>query len=193
MHLTVLYVLNLATNGMYKIIYKESMSPEYIQTMFLSPFVLGVIFLLNISYVFLYYNKIPYFEKLKSNNLPWPWEQDLKKFKKILPDMVFTYMKNQFILVPVYMSVALRLFTPRYDLDSLPSFFEFWFMTWMCFIIEDFFFYWIHRFIHHPKLYWIHKKHHKMFNTFHLACVYTHWIEFIAGVCFPLFAGMMVF
>ncbi len=63
---------------------------------------------------------------------------------------------------------------------------------WVGFVIEDFFFYWVHRLIHHPKLYWIHKKHHKFYNTFHLACVYTHPIEYILGNTFPLLAGALI-
>ena len=157
------------------------------------PFIAATLILINAFYITLYVNKFPAIEKMKSNNLPWPWEEDWTKFKKLLPKIISTYLINDFVIFPIYMNVLFKFWDVRFDIESLPSFTEFWFYTWGCFVVEDFFFYWVHRIIHHPKLYWIHKKHHQFYNTFHMACVYTHWIEYIAGVAFPLLAGAMVF
>jgi len=147
----------------------------------------------NIFYGFLYYNKFPAIEKNKSNGLPWPWEENSKKFWDHFPTVIWTYLSNLLIFFPLLVNIAMSFYDIRTDLESMPSFWETWIQTWLSFVIEDFLFYWVHRIIHHPKLYWIHKKHHKFYNTFHLACVYTHPIEFIAGVAFPLLAGSMIF
>ena len=149
--------------------------------------------IINLFYGILYFNEFEYFEKMKSNNLEWPWKENSKFFKKHLVDLIFTYLLNNGVIFPLCFIIFFTLFPCRTDLESLPSFTEFWLTIIVSFCFEDFVFYWVHRFIHHPKLYWIHKKHHRFYNTISLACVYTHWIEYICGNIIPLLTGMMVF
>jgi len=188
-----MFIIFTTTTSFYKFIYIKDVIFEYYFTFFNVPYITSVIVLINIFYITLYTNKFPYFEKLKANNLPWPWEEDWEKFKNHLPKVIATYIFNDFFLMPIYINIFFKFFEVRFDIESLPSFGEFWFYTWASFLVEDFFFYWVHRAIHHPKLYWIHKKHHEFYNTFHLACVYTHPIEYLAGVAFPLLSGTMIF
>ncbi len=119
-------------------------------------------------------------------------ERKSQKILERISEMIKTYLTNKFIMFPLCFMTIFQFFKPRLDLESQPSFTEFWLVIWVSFVIEDFFFYWIHSFIHHPKLYWIHKKHHSQYNTIHIHCVFTHWIEFVFGVALPLLSGLMV-
>lgn len=101
-------------------------------------------------------------------------------------------MSNMFVITPLYINIIFAFWKIDLSKEGVPSFVRFWITTWFCYIVEDFIFYWAHRLLHEPKFYWIHKKHHKNVNTFHLVCVYTHWIEYLLGVVFPLFAGAMI-
>ena len=192
LHLTVLFVIQKLSITFFKAIYKEDADVNYYLNIFFAPFTLSLILIVNVCYIFIYYTNLPYFRKLKANNVPWPWEEDLERFKKILPEMIVTYMSNMFVLTPLYINIIFRIWKIDISMEGIPSFLRFFITTWMCYIVEDFIFYWAHRLIHLPRFYWVHKKHHKNVNTFHLACVYTHWIEYLLGVVFPLFAGAMI-
>lgn len=192
LHLTALFVIQKLVINFYKFLYRDDVDVHYYLQFLFAPFVLALVIIINIFYITVYYTDLPYFRKLKANNVPWPWEEDFEKFKKILPDMIMTYATNKFILTPVYINIIFPIWKPDISMEGIPSFFRFWLTTWACYIVEDFIFYWAHRLLHEPRFYWIHKKHHKNVNTFHLACVYTHWIEYLLGVIFPLFAGAMI-
>ncbi len=171
----------------------KTINIERIILNFLVPMGAITMIIVNIFYITLYYFQFDCFEKMKANNLDWPWILNPVKFKNELFDMLKTYFVNQFGFGTFFLYFSLKIFSIRFDFESLPSFSEFWITIWLSFLLEDFFFYWIHRLIHVPGLYWIHKKHHKIFNTIHISCVYTHWIEFVLGVAFPLLSGFMVF
>jgi sterol desaturase/sphingolipid hydroxylase (fatty acid hydroxylase superfamily) len=193
LHFTFLFVLYVILSKYYAFVYKPDMIAEYYYFFFFKAVGLVLVAALHIFYITLYYNKFPLFEKMKANSLAWPWEENPQEFKKMLPDLIKTYLLNLMVLAGICYSVIIRVFPVRFDIESAPSFFEFWIGIWASFLIEDYVFYWVHRFLHHPKLYWIHKKHHKMYNTIHASCIYTHWIEYIFGVVVPLFSGLMVF
>lgn len=193
LHLTTLFILFSGLTSYYKYIYKPDVLFEYYSFLYVKPVGVLILSIVNAFYFILYFNKFPKFEKMKANNLGWPWEENPKKFKKLLPDLILTYALNALLFFPMFFSLIIRIFPCRFDLESLPSFFEFILTIWISFLIEDYIFYWVHRILHHPKLYWIHKKHHKMYNTISVSCIYTHWIEYLLGVAFPLLAGMMVF
>lgn len=192
-HLILLFTLYFSLSSYYEYIHKPDVMFEYYSFFYLKPLGVIVVFLINVFYITLYYNKFPMFEKMKANNLGWPWEEDAKKFKKLLPDLIKTYFINLLVIFPIYLSILIRIFPCRFDLESMPSFLEFVITIWASFLVEDYVFYWVHRTLHHPKLYWIHKKHHKMYNTIHLSCIYTHWIEYLCGNAIPLTAGLMLF
>ena len=172
--------------------YKEGAGIDYYFSFYMVPFSVFVISLINIFYIILYTKKFPEFEKLKSNNLPWPWEENWEKFKSDAPNIVWTYIRNNFMVFPIVFNLIFTFYNLDLNIDTMPSYPRFLFNVWFSFVIEDFFFYWVHRLLHHPKMYWIHKKHHKFYNTFHMACIYTHWIEFVLGNVLPILAGSMI-
>ncbi len=106
--------------------------------------------------------------------------------------MIKTYLRNDFVIFPICLCFVLTVFQVNYAVDEIPSFTKWWLMIWGSFLVEDFYHYWTHRIIHIPKLYWIHKKHHSQYNTIHISCVHSHWMEMVFGVAFSLLAGTMI-
>lgn len=102
LHLTVLFILQKLSINFFKIVQFEGVSIQHLFAFFFAPFQLAMVFILNIIYFLIYYTDLPYFRKLKANNVPWPWEEDLEKFKKVLPDIGLTYMLNMFLLTPIF-------------------------------------------------------------------------------------------
>lgn len=157
--------------------------------------ILGMYILcLHIFFTCLYYFQFPLFEKMKYGDLKWPWVENYAKFKKLLPHTIKVYLFNQFLLVPAWMYFLSLILKNRIDLESIPSFYVFWFKVYLCIFIEDFFFYWSHRTLHRPFFYnKIHKLHHRHHNVIHLSFAYAHPVEFIMGNIMPsLMAGLIL-
>lgn len=51
-----------------------------------------------IFFTILYIFKIPFFEKFKSNNIPWPWKVDKTAWKKRIKKILFVYFLNLAII-----------------------------------------------------------------------------------------------
>ncbi len=155
---------------------------------------LGVLnFFLFGFYFVLYYYKIPYFENMKINKLPWPWEENPVKFRRMLPGAIIRLVMNQFIIVPVLVYGIVDSFGMRLDIESIPPIHNFWLGIIGCISVEDFFFYWIHRALHHPLLYQkIHKIHHKFYNVINISFAYSHPLEYI-GTMMAIFASIYIF
>ncbi len=99
---------------------------DYIFFMYVFQYGGLTILFINVFFITLYYNKFPYFEKMKSNNLPWPWEQDMKKFKNDLFDILSTYAVNDFIIFPLIFNILFLFWDIRKGIDTLPTFTEYW-------------------------------------------------------------------
>lgn len=82
LHLTVLFVLQKLTITFYKAIQKDDADIHYYLQFLFAPFIFTLVVTVNIFYITVYYTDLPYFRKLKANNVPWPWEEDVEKFKK---------------------------------------------------------------------------------------------------------------
>ena len=161
---------------------------------YLSALTVPFTIIVNVFYIYCYMKKDPRIEKYKISNIPWPWEEDPIAWRKKLPNLLFTYFFNYLVLASSVLTMALLYSQPRYDLDSMPSVFEYLSQIMISTLLEDFFFYWSHRFLHLPILYkHVHKKHHEFYNTISLACIYTHPIEFVCGNILPTISGLLIF
>jgi len=139
----------------------------------------------------IYKIKLPFFEKYRVSDKPWPWESQPELWKKILRKTLKVLAIEHFVIVPIILLVQCKLgIKMRFDLESFPSLKEIIGQIIFFAIVEDFFFYWTHRILHHPKLYpYIHKIHHEYNITISLAAEYAHPLEFIFGNLFPVNVG----
>ncbi len=136
------------------------------------PLQILLLIVLNIFYYVLYVYKIPFFEKMKITNVPWPWEENSTKFfKKQLPDAIKTYLGN-LLLYMIILHVFKRFFYCRID-ESYPSLLETIIGVYVFALYEDFHFYWAHRFLHHPSLYSIIHKNITLFIMYGIWVVFT--------------------
>ena len=193
LNITINFILYKTLTNFYIYIHQNKNPEEYSFWKFIAPVLLTSIISTNIFYITLYKLKIKKIENMKTNNLNWPWEKNLEKFKKKIPEVLKTYLLNAIILFPTYIYFALKYFPCRFDIKSLPNFFEFYMTFVFSFLIEDFISYWAHRTLHHPKLYYIHKKHHEFPDVIHISSIYTHWIDFMIGGAFAINASLLIF
>ena len=162
---------------------------KYFQKLYL----ITILLFINIFYIILYKFKIPFFEKFKSNDSPWPWEENPKKFKKDIKKIIFLYLFNLVIISNFFIYFIGRFLKCRND-NNYPSLFETFICVHIFILFEDFGFYWNHRILHLPFLYSkIHKVHHSNYNVFHITSVYVHPLEHCIGNLMPSFIGALVF
>lgn len=173
--------------------YNNNMSNYQMVTIFTSKVAMIPTVLINIHYWTFYYFQWHWAEKYKSNNVPWPWQLDKQKWRKMRWNSFLTYVFNQLFIFPPIFYLLMHLFAPDNRTETFPDLFTFFLHLYIQIIIEDFCFYWFHRMLHLPFFYkWIHKKHHSHYNTFNLSGVYTHWIEFAFGNIISMLIGMIV-
>ncbi len=108
-----MFVIYTVSTEFFKLTYIKDAIFEYYFFAYIIPQALGLLILTNLFYLFLYYNKFPSIEKLKSNNLPWPWEEDSVRFWKEFPSYIWTYLSNQFILMPLFFALVFRFYVIR--------------------------------------------------------------------------------
>lgn len=79
---------------------------------------------ISISFIFytvLYLFKIPFFESFKSNNLPWPWEKNKKKWKKALKKIILIYLINLILLGETFAQTAYYFSKTSSNSKNFPS------------------------------------------------------------------------
>ena len=174
-------------------LYPENASVSDIVNIFTNRIGVIITLLINIYYITFYVLQLSFIEKFKVNQVPWPWQEDKVKWRKMFKKTVFAFIINDFILFPIIFYIMTYFFKPIASHLLVPSF---WTCLWqmaIMLLIEDFIFYWIHRMLHLPIFYkLIHKKHHEHYNTFHLTNIYAHWIEFSFGNVLPMLLGMIL-
>jgi len=131
----------------------------------------------------IYMMKLPFFERYRILDKPWPWESSPEIWRSVLKKTLKTLAICHFIIVPLLtlgeIKAGLKM---RLDLESFPDLKEIVGQILFFMLSEDFFFYWGHRLLHHPKLYpYIHKIHHEYNITVSLCAEYAHPFEFLVA------------
>ena len=177
---------------MYYSLYKENMSYFIVVNKILNPFSVLTLIIINLFYLSIYVLRPPSLEKYKINNLPWPWEEDPDKFKRLLKKSIITYIFNVFCF-GIYTLLFGYINHPELSKEKHPSIIVYAAQIYFCAIFEDFFFYWGHRILHHPNIYSkIHKQHHEFYNVINITSLYAHPIEFLLSNVVPLLACTLV-
>ena len=148
------------------------------------------------SYMYVIYHlELPFFERYKITNNPWPWNDKSEDWNAKLKKTLIQLAINHFICTPI---VSLEPFITnianyRCDLDSLPSIFEIIWQNVFFMLIEDFLFYWGHRLSHWDKIYpYMHKQHHQYINSISISATYSHWFEFCFFNILPAYSGPLL-
>jgi len=152
----------------------------------------GLSIIVNGTFYFIYKAKIPFFERYRVLQTPWPWEADPEKWRATIKKTMKSLLFEHFVIIPALLLLeACTVGTNMsYDLDSYPSVAEMTSQLIFLGIVGDTWFYWSHRTLHHPKIYPIvHKQHHEYSHTISLAAEYAHPIEFILGNVMPVTIG----
>jgi sterol desaturase/sphingolipid hydroxylase (fatty acid hydroxylase superfamily) len=200
------YLINFALNLLVSYFFYNFLSYTYLKldeseitmkNLFLFYFresVTYVILFINLFYFVLYYFKFDFVEKMKVNELPWPWEENKTVFLQKLPKILSLYFLNQVILGNLFYFFISFISNCQISKVSMPSFFSFWLQIMVCTLVEDFTFYWSHRTLHHPYFYnKIHKVHHSFYNVIHISYAYAHPLEFVFGNLVPMAMSLFVF
>ena len=160
---------------------------------FMAPLHTGFLLVCAGVYCFLYWLKSPFFERFKTNDLPWPWESNRAAFFSNLPNCIKRYLINQFVISSFILWCLKPIFPLNGDPNDLPSLPTVFLQIFFSLICEDFLFYWSHRALHSQLLYSrIHKIHHEYPNVFYLSAVNAHWLEYILSNLAPLMLGPFV-
>eukprot|EP00357_Protocruzia_adherens_P034525 CAMPEP_0115018730 /NCGR_PEP_ID=MMETSP0216-20121206/29010_1 /TAXON_ID=223996 /ORGANISM="Protocruzia adherens, Strain Boccale" /LENGTH=328 /DNA_ID=CAMNT_0002390041 /DNA_START=120 /DNA_END=1106 /DNA_ORIENTATION=+ len=152
-----------------------------------------------ITFVIIYKMELPFFERYKTNDNPWPWNEDYEKWRAMLRKTIPQLLINYFVFGPfIQVPLMLKIYSGdlsgmnRVDMDSWPSPWEIMWQTVFCMVVEDLMFYWAHRTLHKPRFYWIHKRHHEYNTTVTIAAEYAHPIEHFFGNTLPVVAGFTI-
>ncbi|CAD8140859.1 unnamed protein product [Paramecium octaurelia] len=171
----------------------QVLQPQYIQMiMLISTHLLGFS-LGNLGMYFIYKAKSPFFERYRTRQNPWPWDENPEQWRKKRREVWKSTSIN--MCLGVLMCILDTLLSPliRNDIDSFPTIFEMIWQIVFSMLIEDTCFYWTHRTLHSPKLYSIiHKKHHEFYTSVSYAAIYTHPIEYMFGNVIPVFIGQKI-
>jgi len=161
----------------------ESMSTNTMYFALVFGFHTGIAAISNLGMYIIYKIKLPFFERYRISDKPWPWENKPELWNTILKKTSKILIINHLVIVPLLLLGDIQAgFKVRLDLESFPSVKEVIGQVIFFMLCEDFFFYWCHRLLHHPKLYpYIHKIHHEYNITISIAAEYAHPLEFLFG------------
>jgi sterol desaturase/sphingolipid hydroxylase (fatty acid hydroxylase superfamily) len=148
----------------------------------------------NITFMCIYKLRLPFFERYKVTEKPWPWDADPVRWKKMLKLTFKSLFVFHFITFPIFLYVdiyVLKTVDLRLDVESFPESKEIISQIIFFMIMEDVLFYWSHRMLHHPKIYrFIHKRHHEYIDPISIAAEYAHPIENVLANMIPTSIGM---
>jgi sterol desaturase/sphingolipid hydroxylase (fatty acid hydroxylase superfamily) len=149
----------------------------------------------NIAMYFIYTKKIPFFEKDRVYNKPWPWEENPQKWKMLFKDTMITTIIAHLVIFPALLVLDTKDgLVYRMDKESFPGVVEIATQIIVFMIVEDFGFYWSHRLIHSKYIYpYIHKKHHEYNISVSIACEYSHPLEWVFTGLIPSSMGSKLY
>lgn len=113
----------------------------------------------------IYHIELPFFERYKITNDPWPWVENKEEWVVLLKKSIALVAFNNLISVPF----TLILFTYlnnysvnlSFAVEDLPDTWTLMATIAFCMICEDITFHFSHRFLHWRRIYpYIHKIHH---------------------------------
>ena len=152
--------------------------------------------IMNFVMWILYNLEWSFIERYKVLDRPWPWNEDLQKWRSLLKKTIIILFVNQVIILPLligsdyYFSKACAF---RTDLESFPSSFEIIWQTIVFMLVEDFFFYWTHRALHWDRIYrYVHKMHHQYVYSVSIASEYSHPVDYLLSNCIPSALGPLI-
>lgn len=150
----------------------------------------------NAVYYIFYHFEFPFIERYKSNDLPWPWNEDRERWNSLWKKSVLLLLFNSNVIpVFIYMFLSSQGLLEEHSsaIEDLPDTVTLAASIFFFMLCEDFCFYWTHRTLHHKALYpYIHKMHHTHTTTVGIAAEYAHPIEFIFGNMLPTSIGPMI-
>lgn len=151
----------------------------------------GVYFVSNMVMYAIYKMKLPFFERYRISDKPWPWENKPEMWNELIKKTFKVLALSHFVIVPgITLLESMNGIAMRTDLESFPEIKEILSQLLFFMFTEDFMFYWGHRFLHIPKIYpYIHKIHHEYNITVSIAAEYAHPLEFLIGNLIPTNAG----
>lgn len=147
----------------------------------------------NLVYWLFYHFQFPFIERYKSNDLPWPWEEDPRGWPALARKSIAILLFNANVLpVTVYLVLDHFNLLEKHSMatEDLPDTLTLALTITFFMLVEDFTFYWTHRLLHWRVIYpYIHKMHHTHSTTVGIAAEYAHPVEFILGNMMPTSLG----
>mmetsp|Transcript_18838 Transcript_18838/g.18815 ORF Transcript_18838/g.18815 Transcript_18838/m.18815 type:complete len:318 (+) Transcript_18838:31-984(+) len=150
--------------------------------------------LANLVMYLIYHAELPFFERYKISNDPWPWKKNPELWKVQLKKTIKNLLFNNLIVVPLVASPSYFI-EPSIvtSIEAFPTWKQLIPQTIFFMLVEDTTFYWLHRLLHTPRFYGaIHKKHHEYINTIGIASEYAHPLEFAFGNLLPAAIGPLL-
>ena len=138
----------------------------------------------NLMMYVIYHLELPFFERYKVNDRPWPWNNKNEDWNGMLYKTIKQLLFNHLLILPIVSAESLIRGESNFrcDRETFPDSFEIISQIVIFMISEDFCFYWAHRFLHWDYIYpYIHKRHHLWINSISIASEYAHPIEFIVS------------
>jgi methylsterol monooxygenase/4-alpha-methyl-delta7-sterol-4alpha-methyl oxidase len=154
----------------------------------------GIYIIANLAMYVIYVIKLPFFERYRILNKPWPWEANPDTWKETLIKTLKNNAISHLMIVPTVLVLdSLIGIQMRMDIESLPSYKEVVGQIVLFMILEDFSFYWIHRLLHWKRIYpHVHKIHHEYNVTVSIAAEYAHPLEFLLSNLIPSTLGVKI-
>ena len=124
----------------------------------------------NVSLWLIYRSELPFFERYKIADQPWPWQEDREKWNSFLRETVKLVAFNNLVTLPmslIAMGLTNNFYIPySIALEDIPDCSRFFFTFIFLMLAEDLILYFVHRAFHSTWLYpHIHKIHHRYINT----------------------------
>ena len=158
----------------------ENIPSTYIFVMFAIGTHTGMYVISNLMMWGIYKARIPFLERYRVSDQPWPWESNPEAWNRTLKKTLGRVAIYHFLVIPGLTLIGLITgINVKIDMEHFPSTTEIVVQIIFFMLCEDFFFYWTHRLLHHPRFYSrFHKTHHEYNNTVSFASEYCHPVEF---------------
>lgn len=144
-------------------------------------------------YVCIYFLEMPFFEKYKVCDEPWPWKVDKGKWKSLLRESLLLLSVNYGVISPIFSFINYVVGIPvsfDFSIEGLPSAPKFFAQLVFCAVFEDLWFHFSHRLMHTKWLYEnVHKLHHKHIQTVFYSTNTQHPLDFTLVSAIAMFVG----